>query len=151
MAAGDELSANFFFDELRITGHPAADRLEKQFAEWSRRRVHAETPRKLVTFTNSPAIPDELRAIRDHYYNVILPAQAAAYIKPYMRVSIRILDQGSSQMKEVKSVSDDHEFKEVSGAVERCQLELIRVADRSAEVELQILNTQTTQPKDNGE
>jgi hypothetical protein len=43
-------------------------------------------------------------------------------------------------MSQIKTVGDDPQFKEASDAVERCQLELLRVAERSAEIELQILN-----------
>lgn len=55
-------------------------------------------------------------------------------------------------MKELKSVNDDPEFKAMSDAVQRCQLELVGVADRSAQLELEILNIKTTQPtKENSE
>ena len=42
-------------------------------------------------------------------------------------------------MKEIKTLSDDPQFKEASDAVERCQLELLKIAERSSEIESEIL------------
>jgi hypothetical protein len=79
MAANDVTSSSFYLDELKAVGHPAAARLEKQFADWSRRQVRAETPRNLQR------VPATLDEIRKHYFEVILPAQAERFIKPHMR------------------------------------------------------------------
>ena len=51
-------------------------------------------------------------------------------------------------MKEkITTVNDDPQFKEVSDSVTRCQLELLKVGERSAQVELEILNIKTTSRK----
>jgi hypothetical protein len=51
-------------------------------------------------------------------------------------------------MKEIKSVSDDPGFREASDAVERCQLELLRVAERSSAIESEILGIKEIVPGD---
>jgi len=43
-------------------------------------------------------------------------------------------------------VNDDPEFKQASEAVERCQLELLRVADRSRAIESEILGIKEAPP-----
>ena len=86
-AAGDFEAMAFYLGELRIAGHPAADKLEKQCAELSHRRVDPITPRKIATVANSPTTSDDqrLQEIKDHYHNIIGPRRAAAYIKPHLR------------------------------------------------------------------
>ena len=51
-------------------------------------------------------------------------------------------------MKEINSVSDDPEFKEASAALERCQTELLKVADRSSAIEIEILSIKETPADD---
>jgi hypothetical protein len=51
-------------------------------------------------------------------------------------------------MKGIKTVNDDLQFKEASNAVERCQLELLRVAERSSAIESEILGIKEIVPAD---
>ena len=83
-AAGDFQAMAFFLGELRIAGHPAADKLEKQCDELSRRRVEPITPRSLQRVPAARATLVE--EIRKNYYEVILPAHAERFIKPHLRV-----------------------------------------------------------------
>jgi hypothetical protein len=81
IAAGDELTSSFCIEELRIAGHPAAAKFEKQFAE------RQESRRKNITVKQLPDTADD---VRDYYYTVMLPVHAERFteqfIKPHLRV-----------------------------------------------------------------
>lgn len=51
-------------------------------------------------------------------------------------------------MKEIKTVSDDPEFVRCNDAIRNCQAELLKVGERSAQVEFELLGIKQTVPTD---
>jgi hypothetical protein len=84
MAAGAELEAQFYVEELKAIGHSAAARLDKQYVEWCRIRERAESPR--IFAPGATLRFGSAAEAKDYYYRVTLPKIAASYIKPRLGV-----------------------------------------------------------------